>query len=183
MSSTLKPRCLDVDLYAMGIGAAIALLSGFLLLQPLKQKSAQARIQQQDFQNQIQLAKQKYDQLRQMDSMQQQIARSLRNTENPLEKNHGIPKVLHDLQQIAQSCSLQLEEILPQSSESNAYYTQTRLALFLHGSSTSLQSYLTRIRKELEFVRVDTLSLENKNPAEPMNGEIHMELDVFSPKQ
>jgi len=182
MSSSLKPRFFDVDLYAVAAAAILALAGGFLVLQPLRQKSVQALSQQQDFRNQIQLAREKCDQLQKMDTMQLQIARSLQNTQNPLEKNHGIPKVRRELQQMARLCGLQLEEIQPQTTQTSAYFTQIRLNLMLYGTSTDLLAYLARIRKQLEFVRVDAFSLETKNPAEPSQCEIHMQLDVFSPK-
>ena len=177
-----KPRIFDIDLLAVLLLIGLGTLVWLVLFMPLNKKIIQQRQDQVQHRDSKGSAQIKLDHLQGLSQREQALAAWLQQTRNILDDSTGVAEVIKDMEDLCHLCDLRLDEISPIEKTTTEHFRKTGLNISLSGTFPQAKELLTRIKQELPYVRIRSLSVVIKDAPQRMC-EIIMLLDIFSPRK
>ena len=174
-----KPRIFDVDLAGVAAILVVAAATWFALLEPLKGKTAEMIVQRDESLNRRQTSQGELNRLETLSQEQQQLATTLSRTPDILAENPGMADVLRQLEKIASSTGMMLEEVIPLETDVVHHFSIAPLECRLTGTFPQLHSFLNVTHRTMRYVRVARLSVAGRESNEIGLCDVGLDLHVF----
>ena len=110
------------------------------------------------------------------------LSEKLSQTRDFLKDNTGIAHVISQIAALTENHGLRLDEISPGQESCEAHCRTTALKLRMFGTFPQLHRLIINIAEKLQFVRIGSLAINNKNDSENGICQIAVDMDVFAPK-
>ena len=175
-----KPRIFDVDLFGLAAILVVAVATWFVLIEPLKGKTTGMIEQRDELLDRRERSQGELNRLETLSQEQQQLAASLSRTPDILAENPGMAEVLRQLEEIAGSTGMMLEEVIPLESDVVQHFSIAPLECRLTGTFPQLHSFLNVTRRTMRYVRVARLSVEGRESDEIGLCDVGLDLHVFA---
>lgn len=176
-----KPKIFDIDALALAAVFAICALTWWLVIQPLDTKIEQQCAEKERYQQENESAQSQLTHLQSLVKKRQAVAANLKKTKNILKECTGMPEVIRQIGRISQACGIRLDEIQPGETIYGPQYNQRPLRLRIYGSFPQLHALLTQLTKDMPYVKVSALSMNQGSQTQTGGCDCTLLLDVFGP--
>lgn len=176
-------KLFDIDLYGLLVVTAISGIMTFFIIVPLGDKRQEITLGQVSSDQDTIEAQEKFGRLTVTLVKQKQLSNSLSAAETIFPENSGIDDVIQTIERLAQDDELVLEEITPQDERVHEKYRTSCLLVFLNGRYPDFCLWLTNLRRELPYVRIDELLISTNKTSDEGLCQAKLNLIVFYPKK